>query len=330
MNNAPSNQTGAGGNTFSQGGSQSNPFTADLKGEFTSNFGTNTNAVSQIFKEGGFVSSNRTKYLLIAAGVLVVLAVVFYFYTSDSSSDETDEDVTTAEQIEPKPSDQLKKVEPPAAVAPVEPKPIEQAIVQEAPAVPARAARSARSEAVLTGTLRLASPGNGSAVDYDETTGAALFTWKGSSGGRIVFSRSSSMRPEAFHANVSGNTYNFNHPWPGTWFWRVDAGGSSSDVRSFTVNAPARRSITVSQPQSGGSVAGSGGVVGWQAAERVAFYRVEFSNGSWANPQFRFATSGNSVQLQGVTAGQYQMRVGGFSEVSGRWEYTAPVPVTVQ
>jgi hypothetical protein len=36
------------------------------------------------------------------------------------------------------------------------------------------------------------------------------------------------------------------------------------------------------------------------------------------------------VKLEGVTAGAYQMRVGAFSEVSGRFEYTAPASVTVQ
>jgi hypothetical protein len=56
MNEAPNQQGQTGlSDTFSTSSSAtSNPFTADLKGEFTSNFGTNTNAVSQIFKEGGF------------------------------------------------------------------------------------------------------------------------------------------------------------------------------------------------------------------------------------------------------------------------------------
>lgn len=324
MNNAPSNQTGAG-NTFSQAGTQSNPFTADLKGEFTSNFGTNTNAVSQIFKEGGFVSSNKTKYLLIAAGVLVVLAVVFYFYTSDSSTDESEDEVATAEKVEPK------KVEPkvaetkpePAAVA--EPKPVEQPIAKEV-APP----RARRAEPTYSGDIVLGGPSTGASLTYDETTGGAEFTWRGAPGSTIAFSRSKSMRPLAFKKNVRGSSYSFTHPWPGTWFWRVESGGTVSETRSFTVTAPARRQIAVSAPASGGTIAGSGGVVSWQQAERVAFYRVEFSNGGWANPQFRFASAGNSVQLQGVTAGQYQMRVGAFSEVSGRWEYTQPMPVTVQ
>ena len=50
MNSAP-NQSNNTFNSQPATGTQSNPFTADLKGEFTSNFGTNTNAVSQIFKD---------------------------------------------------------------------------------------------------------------------------------------------------------------------------------------------------------------------------------------------------------------------------------------
>src|SRR5438128_118292 len=102
MNNAPNQQTGAN-NSFSQGASQTNPFTPDLKGEFTSNFGTNTNAVSQIFKEGGFVSSNRTKYLLIGGAVVILLAVLFYFYEPSSSDDATD--ATTATEPKDKEED---------------------------------------------------------------------------------------------------------------------------------------------------------------------------------------------------------------------------------
>ena len=36
---------------------------------------TNTNAVSQIFKEGGFVSQNRTKYLIIGGIVIAVVSI---------------------------------------------------------------------------------------------------------------------------------------------------------------------------------------------------------------------------------------------------------------
>ena len=42
-------------------GSETNPFVSDLRGEFSSNFGTNTGSVSQIFKEGGYSQNHMGK-----------------------------------------------------------------------------------------------------------------------------------------------------------------------------------------------------------------------------------------------------------------------------
>src|SRR3954468_5823727 len=89
MNEAPSNQTGLNDTFSSQPAPQTNPFTADLKGEFTSNFGTNTNAVSQIFKEGGFVGQNRTKYIILGVVAFLLIGVAAYVLLGDSSSDTT-------------------------------------------------------------------------------------------------------------------------------------------------------------------------------------------------------------------------------------------------
>src|SRR3954467_8997718 len=89
MNEAPSNQTGLSDTFSSQPAPQTNPFTADLKGEFTSNFGTNTNAVSQIFKDGGFSAQRPTK-LIIAGVVLVAIAVgLGIYFLSDSKKEES-------------------------------------------------------------------------------------------------------------------------------------------------------------------------------------------------------------------------------------------------
>ena len=42
---------------------------------------------------------------------------------------------------------------------------------------------------------------------------------------------------------------------------------------------------------------------------------------SFGQPLHRFGTSGTSIALQGVNPGTYDVRVGAFSEVSGRWEW---------
>jgi len=145
-----------------------------------------------------------------------------------------------------------------------------------------------------------------------------------------VFSRNASMNPVSLKVPVSGNNYSFQHPWPGKWYWKVQNKSGSTEVRSFTVTSPVRRNIQIAEPQANGAIAGSGGTVSWQGDSKVARYRVEFSTGDWANPPYRFSSSGNSVQTNGVPAGQYMMRLGAFSEVSGRWEFTSPVGITVQ
>ena len=104
-----------------------------------------------------------------------------------------------------------------------------------------------------------------------------------------------------------------------------------SEPRSFSVSAPVRRNVAMTAPASGGSIAGTGGVVSWTGDKGVAYYRVELNQGEdWSNPQFKFSSSGSQAQLNAVPAGSYQMRLGAFSEVSGRWEYGQVVPVTVQ
>lgn len=337
MNEAPSQKTGLGDTFGSQQSPQSNPFTADLKGEFSSNFGTNTNAVSQIFKEGGFVSQSRAKYIAIGGVVIVLAAVLFFVFSGQESSDGEDAAQTaeSGEQAD-EPSEEAaaegeKDEEDKAATtATEEAKPQGAAAPAVALATPAAVAKPVvKGESFGSGTITLSEPADGSSLLYDESQGPAQFSWTGG-GGTIVFSRNPKMRTSEMRIRVNGNSYAFHHPWPGTWYWRVENRAGKTDIRSFTVGAPQRRSISLSQPTSGGSVGGNGGTVSWQGDSRVASYRVEFSNGGWANPNHRFASSGNSVQLQGVAPGQYQMRVGAFSEVAGRWEYTTPISVTVQ
>ncbi len=327
MNEAPnSSQTGLNDTFSSQPAPQTNPFTADLKGEFTSNFGTNTNAVSQIFKEGGFTGNNRTKYMIIGGVLIAVLAIVFFALTGEDSEESlTDEEGTEEEVASDETEEEGEVAEETTEEAATE----ETAATTEAAAPATEAApvsAPSYSSGVGSGPISLGEPADGSSLNYDETQGPATFSWTGG-GGYIVFSRNASMNPHVIKVPVSGNSYAFHHPWPGTWYWKVQNSSGSTEVRSFTVGAPVRRNIAL---QTSGAVAGNGGTVTWQGDAGVAYYRVEFSNGSWANPQYRFASSGNSVTVSGVPAGQYQMRLGAFSEVSGRWEYTAPSSVTVQ
>ncbi len=327
--NQPSNhntdQTQAGSSFSSQQAPQSNPFTADLKGEFTSNFGTNTNAVSQIFKDGGFASGNNTRLLVLGGVFLVLVAVAVFFMFSDDGYDDlasTDPDAIV---------DPLEPVEN-ATNTVAEPTETEVAgLAEETGAVEdASIATGAEQAAMPTGNVMLTSPVDGDSRAYDETAGPALFSWNGGPG-TIVFSRDRGMKSVYMRVPTSGSSYEFHHPYPGTWFWQVETADGVSEVRSFRVEAPLRRNVSLKEPLSGGAIAGNGGIISWTGDSKVAFYRVEFSaDGSWGNPAYRFATSSESVQTQNVNQGQYEMRLGAFSEVAGRWEYTQPVTVTVQ
>ena len=359
MSEAPNtNQTSGLGETFSsQSAPQTNPFTADLKGEFTSNFGTNTGAVSQIFKEGGFVNQNKTRYIIYGVlAVVIIVAAGFLFMpmgeeeqlfppatapiTSESVLPSSDGEVAEDDGVVAAEDEELLE-DPDAAVEEemlAEEGEYGEEAVAETPAETAPAAQTqatsqvatkAATQAPVTGSVALMSPSNGAGVQYDETRGPAVFTWEGSAS-HIVFSRDAQMARTVLRVPVSGNSYSFHHPWPGNWYWRVENSEGASEIRSFSVAGPTRRNLQVMEPASGGAIAGTGGVVAWQGDSAVALYRVEFSQGSFSTPSHRFATSGNSVQLQGVPAGQYQMRVGAFSEVSGRWEYNTPTQVTVQ
>lgn len=372
MNEAPSNQTGQDMNDdqfSSQPAPQTNPFTADLKGEFTSNFGTNTNAVSQIFKEGGFVGNNRTKYLIIGGAAIVVLAVIFFVMTGGDSSEEQFVEETGSEDLLAEDTEGMMEEtgaggegEGGMEDTSLEEDPMleetgsEEMMAEETGAegggestmgyestgaegtagygggeyTGGYAGTSGGGASMGSGPISLVEPSDGATISYDETQGPAMFSWEGG-GGYIVFSRSSSMSPEIMRVPVSGSSYAFHHPWPGTWYWKVENSSGATEVRSFTVSAPPERNIQIAEPASGASVSGNGGVVSWQGDSAVAFYRVELSDGSsWANPMHRFATSGNSVSLSNVQPGQYELRVGAFSEVSGQWEYTQPISVSVQ
>ena len=313
----PAGQTKAGGD--------SNPFTADLKGEFTSNFGTNTNAVSDLLKSGN--NGNRMKIFGGAILAVTLLAGGLYLYfPTETSEDEFANDGSEA-------------------AAPDKDPLAEEAINSDGTAKEELAQNDADGAGELTkdsavptkGEPQVATdapsalmPENGKTRFYDETSSDAEFSWSGSPGGFITFSRSAEMKSSVRRAKVEGNSYVFRHPWPGTWYWQVENGAGKSSIQSFSVTAPVRRNIAVSSPQPGATLPGNGGLVSWNADQSVSRYKVELSSGDWANPVHRQQTVGTDLQLSGVAPGSYQMRVGAWSDVAGRWEYTAPMAVTIQ
>ncbi|RYZ59710.1 MAG: hypothetical protein EOP07_03095 [Proteobacteria bacterium] len=317
---------------FSQtSGAQSNPFTSELKGEFTSDFGTNTNAVSQIFKSGGFSAESKSRLIILGVAAVAILGGAWYFMSepsADTGSEEVADDAAAGteegeEGEAAKPAEEAKDAAAATAATTEAAKPADAA---------APVAEAAAEPTASTGAIKLLSPGAGGAQSYDETQGVSEFAWEGPAD-EIVFSRSKSMTPVVKSVKLSGaSKFSFENPYPGTWYWQVKNSTGASDVSSFTISAPEHRSFPVQSPTPNGSVAGNGGVVQWQAAEKVARYSVEFTpaGSSFANPAYRFGTSGTSVSLQGVNPGAYDVRVGAFSEVAGRWEWQTIQNVSVQ
>ncbi|MBC7660095.1 MAG: hypothetical protein H7249_10330 [Chitinophagaceae bacterium] len=308
---------------FSQtSGAQSNPFTSELKGEFTSDFGTNTNAVSAIFKSGGM---GESKSKLIVGGVLLLGILVGGYLYFDGGSESGEE---TAAEDAAAPADDAGDDAKPADGA----KATAESKETAKPAEAAKPAATAAAAAASTGAIKLLTPGAGGSQTYDETQGVSEFAWEGPAD-EIVFSRNKSMAPVIKSVKLNGaSKFSFENPYPGTWYWQVKNASGASDVSSFVIAAPEHRSFPVSAPTPGGSVAGNGGVVSWTAAEKVARYSVEFTptGSSFANPSYRFGTSGTSVSLSGVNPGSYDVRVGAFSEVAGRWEWQVIQNVSVQ
>lgn len=335
MNETNDPNTNEAFNTNTSPDTQTNPFTGDLKGEFSSDFGTNTNAVSQIFKSSSFGGDSRTKYIAIGAMVLLGLAAAAYFLTEPSAdpfedefADQLAEEGLPADAEEPLAEEDGEAGDEGGEV--VEEEGMEEPMTGGEEEVAENMETAPAMES--TGDFTLVSPPNGARRPYDETMAPAEFTWEGP-GDRINFSRSSSMRPLIKSVPLNGATfYALENPYPGTWYWQVTNASGGSEVRMFRVTAPIRRNFPVAQPAEGGAIAAEGGVVSWQAGEKIARYAVELvsAGASFAQPQHRFGTSGTNVAIQGVQPGSYDIRVGAFSEVSGRWEWQYVRNVTVQ
>lgn len=297
--------------------------------------GASTSAVSQLFSEGAFSDLSRKKYMIIGGavgGLLLVLAIVFFVL-----GEEGGEELIAP----PLPGEEVAGEEGAPSADGEEGGLGEEGLLGEEMAIgdPAVGEPAVVDEAGLgtagmsgaVGDMQVVMPSAGQMRNYDETTGDALFQWEGMAD-YIVFARRSSMTAPERRIRVSGsNSYGLRDAWPGTWYWRLESadGSQYSETQSFTISTPPRRNIALSQPSAGASISGDSSVA-WNGDEKISYYRVEISAGNFSAPNYRFATVGTSVQLSGVMAGSYQLRVGGFSEVSGRWEYTDPIAITVQ
>ena len=178
------------------------------------------------------------------------------------------------------------------------------------------------------GDYSLLSPRDGAVVRYDESRHPPQFKWTGAQG-RLIFSRRSDLS-RVQKSIVSRSGVRVPNLYPGTWYWTVKGAESSSSIRSLVVQSSRKRNIIVQVPQTGGSLSGSGGEVRWIGDERIAYYKVELTKPGTEVSAYRFATSGTSLQINNVESGSYQLKVGGFSEVSGKWEFSSAFDVNIE
>ena len=286
--------------------------------------GAGTSAVSSIFGGGAFSDTNRRKYIIIGGGVAAILLIIGLSYFFMGGDDEV--------AVIPPPGEEIASEETLAGEEEEAQLLEEEALAEEGVEEEIMAGEDmAEPVAGGTGDIQVMMPSDGQARDYDETTGGSVFQWEGDAD-YIVFARNSQLSSPHYRIRVSGSSsYTLRDAWPGTWFWRLEnADGSSySDVQSFTVASPQRRNLALSEPMAGANISGES-LVSWTGDDKISWYRVEISADSFAIPGYVFATAGTSVQITGVMSGSYKLRLGGFSEVSGRWEYTDPISVTVQ
>ncbi len=340
------------GDSLEEGSSQD---FSDGKDEF-GGFGTTSSGISHIFKDGK-LGEGRTRIAIVVAALLMIGgAAYFYFFEQQQGPDDfmvaedtadKDKEHTPEAEIKEKPEtpeegkdtkaetpakEKAKDAEKSLAAAAPEAAQHEQAQAHEQTHEGVQAEeQSLPKGAVATEAPVVVGPENGSVRNYDESSENADFSWHSGGSAHVLFSRNQNMKPVAYKVTARKSPLSYKRLEPGVWYWQVVNAAGKSEVKTIKINPPVSRKIALANPAADGAVlAGNGGMVVWTGDNLVSYYRLELSENDWANPPYRFATSGTQIAIKDVKQGQYKMRLGAFSEVSGRWEYTDPIKVTVQ
>lgn len=278
-------QFGAGGG----GGAGGNP------GEFSNAGFGGTNAVSQIFKDGGFDDGKRKRTMFIIAGVVVVGvcgAAAWWLFSGDKTEPE-------------------KALEAPLAVteAPVAVEEEEEMLDEEVPLETSPVAGPALTGGEIS-------------VAYDARLGGV--TINANAGAIIEVSRSADFSDSYVRGVAQAGAFQIPLPPPGKIYWR-EQGGAEANV--VNISAPESASVSFSAPQT----FQKGGSLSWTGSGPVAYYRVEFSTDKeFSNVVSAFATSQTSITPGEVASGSYFVRVGAFNAASGAFQYSSAGNVTVE
>lgn len=278
------------------------------------------------FDDGGGDDAQKKKKIAILVAALVLVGGLFFYLTGEDTSFEED---IILEQKEGMP----KKEESDATAVSKEEKKDKKERKSKKKRKKAKEEESSGERVAVAsgvGALALLGPENGLSRFYDLSSDRPVFSWQGNAD-TIVFSRSPDMSSIVYSEKTNGSSHAGRYFKPGSWYWQVRNSSGASEVRSFNIIPSDERGLSLLAPQDGGEMTGDSSIVSWSTLERGAYYRVQMTQGdTWVNPSYVFATSGSQLAVKNVPPGSYKLRVGGFSEISGRWEYTDSIAIEVR
>lgn len=303
---------GASGGTFGGSAGGAPKSQGPQGGEFSTGFGGGTNAVSQIFRDGGMGGDDKRRNvmlgLIVGAVIMIAGSAVYFFYTEDDTSLEAPTVATT-----PAPSEKA-----------VEQKAAEKAAADTA----ATSAEEEEEDLEEDGeeeelVSAPAAPSSSNTYTYNEVGGGPLVSAPAGTAIEVSRVQDFSVMYMTGTTNAAGQLRIPNPP-PGKVFWRV---AGKPEVSEITVSAPPKLNIGM---KLGASI-GATETLSWSASGNVGHYRLEFSGEpSFGSVAHSFSTNKKSLTLSGVNPGNYFVRLGGLNVASGRWEYTRASSVEVK
>jgi hypothetical protein len=287
-------------------------------GEFSSGFGGGTNAVSQIFRDGGMGGDDKRRKimmgLILGVAATIVVSSVYFFVFDGAVSTEAPTIATTpapdaAGQIGEKKEQDAGKI---AGATDTELTDVdeeegleEDEEGEEAELVPAFA------------------PSSSGTYTYNEKGGGPIVSASAGTAVEVSRMKDFSVMYMTGTTNAAGQLRIPNPP-PGKVYWRV---AGKAEVTEITVLPAPKINIGL---QLGASI-GAADTLQWTADGEVAHFRLEFAGDpSFGSISSSFSTNKKQLALSGVAPGNYFVRVGGLNVASGRWEFTRGSAVEVK
>ncbi|MBM3382835.1 MAG: hypothetical protein FJY29_10380 [Betaproteobacteria bacterium] len=322
QNNSSQFDTGFGSanGTFggSAGGAPKSQSAQGTGGEFSSGFGGGTNAVSQIFRDGGMGGDDKRRKimmgLILGVSATIVVSSVYYFVFGDSAI--STETPTIATTPAPDAAGQAgeKKDEASKAVG---------ATDTEFADVDKEEEFDEEEEGEEEELVSAPAPSASATYAYNEKGGGPLVSAPAGTAIEVSRMQDFSVMYMTGTTNAAGQLRIPNPP-AGKVYWRVSGKTESNEI---AISPAPKLNIGM---QVGASIAATD-TLQWSADGEAAHYRLEFAGEqNFGSITFSFSTNKKQVALSGVTPGNYFVRVGGLNVASGRWEFTRGSAVEVK